>query len=805
MVNHHVRSPSVYYRQNYQSNWHRKMQSKPALQQDKGKPRGAWRNGRGAIGVDFPESRKFERLSTCPTEYVGGVLYAQPTTPKAHVRISGLITWNAGAESIAPVRRCCRQLFSNHRPKEPAKHGRRRMSDFIEIGTSFTATETKTGAFFDYDSNTEGGAYNDILNFIASQLAEHRDEVAHMSGSSPVPHNDENINIVVRRYRPGQSIGFHTDRVSKLDDMVWSVVVDCGAPNDGLHFEIPTCQASDKESITRENQEGSPNNKNRSESSESKPSSSESAEKLKNPEARRVALEEVPGLVAVQTGAARSEYRHGVTSVTTERISITWRFFRPEYLVTVPGYEAAAASGLRRMRTFADEVAKRSSKFKSISGKAGVPLALSPSPGRAPPPPGIPRHQARFFSPQALTSAQPLKDNQRWHHEPASPGLQLQRRLDYNVAKANLIDHHQQRRATLVPAAAATGSHNRTPVSYASLVTSSAAPISTSTAALSEAPPSPHALDRSTSQQLQIFCPGLLEYEQQEAVAAREAEQQQTSRRFGRGFSLGVICRSFDGAAKKPLYHKLGRAVGNKFNGSDLSLVLFSEAAHSEEGEALIDGIRSAAGEQANSVEPMVVPDEDVDGFLASCDVFVLLEGGIVEHDVAEAVVKQYGSRVLIRVPCTGGAAAKLVVPDNIEMNFERDTLQKANLLKEDHQVHVANAVATLVYEESKAPVAVPSTSVHHLVADLPVAEVMVPIPPSTPQKTAAVADRTTKSDSGSCNSGGGGGGGSGDGEDLMSKPRWGSPTRRGAWFPPKNKHREHAYSFSIGYGHTRG
>ena len=76
---------------------------------------------------------------------------------------------------------------------------------------------------------------------------------------------------------------------------------------------------------------------------------------------------------------------------------------------------------------------------------------------------------------------------------------------------------------------------------------------------------------------------------------------------------MGVICRSFDGAAKKPLYHKLGRAVGNKFNGSDLSLVLFSEAAHSEEGEALIDGVRSAAGEQANSVEPMVVPDEDED------------------------------------------------------------------------------------------------------------------------------------------------------------------------------------------------
>merc|ERR1712017_48017 len=99
-------------------------------------------------------------------------------------------------------------------------------------------------------------------------------------------------------------------------------------------------------------------------------------------------------------------------------------------------------------------------------------------------------------------------------------------------------------------------------------------------------------------------------------------------------------------------------------------------------GEALIDGVRSAAGDQANSVEPMVVPDEDVDGFLASCDVFVLLEGGIVEHDVAEAVVKQYGSRVLIRVPCTGGAAAKLVVPDNIEMNFERDTLQKQIFLR---------------------------------------------------------------------------------------------------------------------------
>eukprot|EP00616_Rhizochromulina_sp_CCMP1243_P016084 CAMPEP_0118971564 /NCGR_PEP_ID=MMETSP1173-20130426/8145_1 /TAXON_ID=1034831 /ORGANISM="Rhizochromulina marina cf, Strain CCMP1243" /LENGTH=670 /DNA_ID=CAMNT_0006921025 /DNA_START=121 /DNA_END=2133 /DNA_ORIENTATION=- len=215
---------------------------------------------------------------------------AAPTSAVAPVEnadIPGLFTWSVGGDAtlLRSLRTSVLAMFDQR--KGQPKHGRRRMSDVIELGILFASAEKLNK--FDFADDTEKcEAHLPILRFIAAQLAQHRDAVAAAGGCHPVPFNDHNINVVVRRYRPGQSIGFHTDRVEKLDDMVWSVVVDCGDPDDGLHFELP--------------------------------------------DGRKVPVPEFPGLVSVQTGLARHTFKHGVSSVKHERISITWRHFLPAYL-----------------------------------------------------------------------------------------------------------------------------------------------------------------------------------------------------------------------------------------------------------------------------------------------------------------------------------------------------------------------------------------------------------------------------------------------------------------------------------------
>lgn len=230
--------------------------------------------------------------------------------PSENPQVEGFFTWSC-SDDKARLRRLKTSVLAmfEHRKGQP-KHGRRRMSDVIELGVLFSSAEKEvfnvhavslvfislhpkvTPFFFqnkfDFAEATELPEHHEVLAFIAEQLVKHRDFVAQNSASHPEPNNDHNINIVIRRYRPGQSIGFHTDRVEKLDDMVWSVVVDCGEPTDGLHFELS--------------------------------------------DGTRVPVLEHPGLVSVQTGKSRAVFKHGVSSVKRERISITWRFFLPEFL-----------------------------------------------------------------------------------------------------------------------------------------------------------------------------------------------------------------------------------------------------------------------------------------------------------------------------------------------------------------------------------------------------------------------------------------------------------------------------------------
>ena len=163
------------------------------------------------------------------------------------------------------------------------------------------------------------------------------------------------------RYRPGQSIGFHTDRVEKLDDMVWSVVVDSGGPRDGLHFQFPlekpAAEGAAPSSLSHASLSSSS-----SDASTAPPSDAAAKAPTERGQASgecRIGIVEKPGLVSVQTGCARSVLKHGVLSVERERISVTWRFFRPDYLRTTEGWFPAP----QRLARFAHEVMIREQRY----------------------------------------------------------------------------------------------------------------------------------------------------------------------------------------------------------------------------------------------------------------------------------------------------------------------------------------------------------------------------------------------------------------------------------------------------------
>jgi hypothetical protein len=167
--------------------------------------------------------------------------------------------------------------------------------------------------------------------------------------------------LVPNRYRPGQSIGFHTDRVEKLDDMVWSVVVDSGGPRDGLHFQFPLEKpAGDAAAASANNTppstDASTSSVSNAPADATKGSTSDRGQASSE---CRVGIAERPGLVSVQTGCARSVLKHGVLSVERERISVTWRFFRPGYLRTTEGWYPAP----QRLARFVHEVMIREQRY----------------------------------------------------------------------------------------------------------------------------------------------------------------------------------------------------------------------------------------------------------------------------------------------------------------------------------------------------------------------------------------------------------------------------------------------------------
>merc|ERR1712070_519312 len=105
---------------------------------------------------------------------------------------------------------------------------------------------------------------------------------------------------MVRRYSPPQELRLHVDSADMFGDVVLSCVLRCDGEGDGLIIRRPG---------TRPGAEGN-----------------------------AFAVEERPGLAACLEGPARHEFGHEVPPVTGPRLSLTWRWFRPEYLSQlVPG------------------------------------------------------------------------------------------------------------------------------------------------------------------------------------------------------------------------------------------------------------------------------------------------------------------------------------------------------------------------------------------------------------------------------------------------------------------------------------
>lgn len=226
--------------------------------------------------------------------------------PIFHPQIPGLVNWcdTTNNKYFKRVKDDVYILFKNYIPHKNSKHGRRRMSRYIQIGTSSVDADDGCFRYISEDNSK----FNNILNYIARIHAQYENYVMKMTNSKIERNNYHNLNVMIREYQPGQSIGYHTDR-KYLDSMIWSLIIEC--EDDGICFQDP-------------------NTKN------------------------KYKIKESPGLIMVQTGDSRYYYKHGVDSVKSKRISITWRFFNKTDIMKLSGYDKS----LKRMPNFVDKVKK---------------------------------------------------------------------------------------------------------------------------------------------------------------------------------------------------------------------------------------------------------------------------------------------------------------------------------------------------------------------------------------------------------------------------------------------------------------
>jgi len=486
--------------------------------------------------------------------------------PVESPNVPGFFAWRVDdRELMRSLRTAVISMFEQR--KGQPKHGRRRMSDVIELGVIFASAEKLNK--FEFAEDTESrDAQKMILRFIAAQLAQHRTAVATAAGCHPVPFNDHNINVVVRRYRPGQSIGFHTDRVEKLDDMVWSVVVDCGEPDDGLHFELP---------------DGS-----------------------------KVPVPEFPGLVSVQTGPARNTYKHGVSSVKHERISITWRHFLPTYLEKLEPEPCLAAPN--RMRWFLQQVQHAAGSLPQTDAAAVI--------------------RSRNTTPSSPTSL---------HSSSCSPSTSV------TSSPTHVADPLP---ASVVP-----------PLAAAAVLALSGNKDDTSSKQLAEWPPK-HGVGAAP-----VPPPPFLASPRgtmSEALGSAYRDVSQTSPRA----KIGVITSPMGGTAGtgsldeqrrlviRHLCASVGEVLGERFPGG-VSVLCCDDQQNNENLGALAAGLRLSNPDAPFRALPergRPALEADQVRFTDAADVYLLIEGGFDSAVLARQV--EEAGKPLIRLACSGGAAA---------------------------------------------------------------------------------------------------------------------------------------------------
>lgn len=204
--------------------------------------------------------------------------------PQEHINLSGLWKIIVPNESIFNLKKVCYHLFAKF-PKSP-KNKTRQMSDVIELGVSLLSLERVKPKYVFYSSSSFGDV-TEIYRFISWGMAKLTEQIPKMRN----PEMDEimdNIQITIRRYKRGQGIGPHVDRTDKFTDRIFTLIVH-SIPNKGLIF-------------TRQ-------------------------------DGREYQVPEVDGLIEVQTGDSRYKFTHKLNPLEFgNRISITWRFFREDYL-----------------------------------------------------------------------------------------------------------------------------------------------------------------------------------------------------------------------------------------------------------------------------------------------------------------------------------------------------------------------------------------------------------------------------------------------------------------------------------------
>jgi len=132
------------------------------------------------------------------------------------------------------------------------------------------------------------------------------------------PHGDQlrtdSLNVIVRRYAPGQVLKWHKDSIGLFEEPVYGAVLRSAVPDRAGCLEFKHRQDN-------------------------------------------YVVSEKPGLVHVQTGSSRFRWAHGVPGGTSQgRITVTWRWFRQSHVqwsatgtsTDIPGFREPLSQAARR-------------------------------------------------------------------------------------------------------------------------------------------------------------------------------------------------------------------------------------------------------------------------------------------------------------------------------------------------------------------------------------------------------------------------------------------------------------------------